>query len=432
MHVGHLRSTIIGDSLVRVLRFAGHDVRIVSHIGDWGTPFGMLLEWLIEIGENAAAHELSIGDLDAFYKAARKRFDEDPEFKERARLRVGGAPAWRCRVAPAVAAAGRGVRADTSCAVNARLGVLLTESAVCGGELLQLPAGRCGGRADRHGLLRESEGAECVFPAGFTGRDGEPLPLIVRRSNGGFGYQATDLAADPLPIRGTARDSAALRRRHATAPAPGDGVRDRAGGWAGCATAYGRSTCRSARSLGENGKMLASRRGKSVKLIELLNEAIERATVLVAANNPELDAAAVEQIGATVGIGALKYADLSSDMIKDYVFDLDRMLAFNGDTSVYLQYAGRPSPEHHPEGTGRCVHEHPRRRASGTGARAGAARLRRGRRIRRGHVGDASAGRLPARARGRVDPLHSRRVRCSAPSRRPGTRGWPCSACPRG
>ncbi len=337
MHVGHLRSTIIGDALVRVLRWVGHDVLIVSHIGDWGTPFGMLLEWLIEIGENEAAHELSIGDLDAFYKAARLRFDTDDEFKDRARLRVvalqqGDAESlrlWQLLVHESE---------RYFMAVNDRLGVQLRASDFVGESFYNSRLADVADELDRLGLLRESQGALCVFPAGFVGRDGEPLPLIVRRSNGGFGYQATDLAA----IRYRTRELhgqrllyviGAPQHQHLemvfeTAREAGwitDGVRAEH-------VAFGSI-------LGENGKMLASRRGKSVKLIELLNEAIERATVLVVANNPELDADAAAHIGAAVGIGALKYADLSSDMIKDYVFDLDRMLAFNGDTGVYLQYA---------------------------------------------------------------------------------------------
>jgi arginyl-tRNA synthetase len=337
MHVGHLRSTIIGDALVRVLRWVGHDVRIVSHIGDWGTPFGMLLEWLIEIGENTAAHELSVGDLDTFYKAARKRFDEDPEFNERARLRVvalqqGDAESlrlWRLLVEESE---------RYFMTVNARLGVLLTESDFVGESFYNDRLADVTDELDRLGLLRESQGALCVFPAGFTGRDGEPLPLIVRRSNGGFGYQATDLAAIRYRIRelhgqrllyvvGIPQHQH-LEMVFETAREAGwmhEGVRAQHVGFG--------------LIFGPDGKMLASRKGRSVKLIELLDEAIDRATVLTAANNPELDPSEAAQIGAIVGIGALKYADLSSDMAKDYVFDLDRMLAFTGDTGVYLQFA---------------------------------------------------------------------------------------------
>ena len=186
MHVGHLRSAIIGDALVRTLRHLGHEVITVSHIGDWGTPFGMLLEHLIEIGENAAAHELSVGDLDSFYKAARKRFDEDPEFAERSRLRVvtlqSGDPEslrlWRLLVEESE---------RYFMAVNDKLGVLLTEPDFVGESFYNPMLDDVVGELDDLGLLTESQGAQCVFPDGFTGRDGEPLPLIVRRSNGGFG-----------------------------------------------------------------------------------------------------------------------------------------------------------------------------------------------------------------------------------------------------
>ncbi len=337
MHVGHLRSTIIGDALVRVLRSVGHDVVIVSHIGDWGTPFGMLLEWLIEIGESAAAEELSIGDLDAFYKAARKRFDEDPAFTDRARLRVvalqrGDAESlrlWRLLVEESE---------RYFMAVNARLGVLLNDSDFVGESFYNSQLDEVTDELDRLGLLRESRGAMCVFPAGFTGRDGEPLPLIVRRSNGAYGYPATDLAA----IRYRIRELGGQRLLYVIGTPQHQHLEmvfetAREAGWIDGSVHAQHVSFGSI--LGEDGTMLRTRRGKSVKLSELLEEAVERATALVVANNPDLDAASAAQIGETVGIGALKYADLSSDMIKDYTFDLDRMVAFTGDTGAYLQYA---------------------------------------------------------------------------------------------
>ncbi len=321
MHVGHLRSTIIGDCLLRVLRFTGHNVIPVSHIGDWGTPFGMLLERLVEIGEDSGS--LSIGDLDAFYKAARHRFDTDPDFADRSRQRVvllqGGDPEtlrlWKLLTSES---------ARYFMAVNARLSVLLTPSDFVGESFYNDQLASVVSELDSKALLQWSSGAQCVFPPGFTGRDGEPFPLIVRKSDGGFGYAATDLAAirhralvlggqRVLYVLGTPQ-SQHLEMVFAVARQMGwlDGVAVKHVGFGSI--------------LGEDGKMLKSRRGKSVKLIDLLDEAVARAGEV----NPSTATA--------VGIGAVKYADLSSAMVKDYVFDLERMLSLHGNTSVYLQY----------------------------------------------------------------------------------------------
>ena len=168
MHVGHLRSTIIGDALARILGWVGHDVKIISHIGDWGTPFGMLVERMIEIGEDEAAHELSVGDLDGYYKAARKRFDEDPAFADRARQRVvllqrGDAETlrlWQTLVTESE---------RYFLAVNERLGVLLTVADFVGESFYNPALAGVVTDLDRLGLLQESQGAECVFPPGFVG-----------------------------------------------------------------------------------------------------------------------------------------------------------------------------------------------------------------------------------------------------------------------
>ncbi|HCU48817.1 MAG TPA: arginine--tRNA ligase, partial [Micromonosporaceae bacterium] len=327
MHVGHLRSTIIGDCLVRILRWAGHEVKSISHIGDWGTPFGMLLERLIEIGEDAAAAELSVGDLDGFYKAARKRFDEDPAFAERSRQRVVALQSgdqellrlWQILVAESE---------RYFLTVNDRLGVTLSKEDFVGESFYNDRLQSVVEELDRLGLLRKSNGADCVFPAGFTGRDGEPFPLIVRKSDGGYGYPATDLAA----IRYRIKDLKGTRLLYVTGAPQHQhlemvfAVAKQAGWLTGSVraqhVAFGSI-------LGEDGKMLRSRAGKSVKLIDLLDEAVARASTLVSDGD----------VATAVGIGAVKYADLSSGMAKDYVFDLDRMLTFTGDTGVYLQYA---------------------------------------------------------------------------------------------
>ena len=194
MHVGHLRSTVIGDAAARLLTWLGHDVRRANHIGDWGTPFGMLIEHLLDVGEAEAAQELSVGDLTAFYRAARIKFDADAGFADRARHRVvalqsGDAATlrlWRLLVA----------ESETYfLCVYSRLGVTLTPDDFCGESFYNDRLAPLVSELDGLGLLRDSDGAACVFPAGFSGRDGEPLPIIVRKRDGGYGYGATDLAA---------------------------------------------------------------------------------------------------------------------------------------------------------------------------------------------------------------------------------------------
>jgi arginyl-tRNA synthetase len=313
MHVGHLRSTVIGDAAARVLSWQGHRVLRVNHLGDWGTPFGMLLEHLVESGGS------EITDLTAFYQAARARFDADPDFRTRARLRVvalqGGDPAsrelWRRLVAQSEA---------YFLDVYQRLGVTLTAGDFVGESFYSGMLADVVAELDAKGLLRVSDGALCAFPAGFTGRDGGPLPLIVRKSDGGFGYAATDLAA----LRHRVRDLGAswllyvvgspqrihFRMVYAVARAAGwlpDGVTAEHVGFGSI--------------LGPDGKAFKSRSGEPVRLAGLLDEAERRAG------------------SRSVGVAALKYADLSGDRLSDYVFDWDRMLALTGDTGPYLQYA---------------------------------------------------------------------------------------------
>ncbi|MFD0787487.1 arginine--tRNA ligase, partial [Micromonospora azadirachtae] len=194
MHVGHLRSTVIGDAAARLLEWLGHRVLRANHLGDWGTPFGMLIEHLVDLGEAEAAQGLSMGDLDSFYKAARAKFDAGEAFRERSRRRVvalqGGDEAtlrlWRLLVE---------LSARHFLTVYDLLDVTLTERDFHGESSYNDLLGPVAEDLDRLGLLRESEGAACVFPPGSVGRDGAPLPLIVRKSDGGYGYPATDLAA---------------------------------------------------------------------------------------------------------------------------------------------------------------------------------------------------------------------------------------------
>ncbi len=337
MHVGHLRSTVIGDAAVRLLDWLGHRVIKANHLGDWGTPFGMLIEHLLDIGETEAVHELSLGDLNSFYQAARAKFDVDDAFKTRARSRVVALQSgdeqtlrlWRLLV-------------DASekyfMAVYDRLDVCLTEKDFFGESFYNDMLGPVVEELDRLGLLRESDGAKVVFPQGFTNREGEPLPLIVRKRDGGYGYAATDLAA----IRHRTQDLGADRLLYVV------GLPQRqhlemvfeAAREAGWLTPPARAQHVGFGSvLGPDGRMLRTRAGGSIKLVELIDEAITRSAALVAEKNPELDEATRAEVARMVGIGAIKFADLSNDRIKDYVFDWGRMLSFDGNTAPYLQYA---------------------------------------------------------------------------------------------
>ncbi|WP_119728782.1 arginine--tRNA ligase [Thermomonospora amylolytica] len=337
MHVGHLRSTIIGDAAVRLLEFCGHTVIRQNHLGDWGTPFGMLVEHLLDIGEAEAAHELSVGDLNGFYQAARRKFDADETFQERSRRRVvllqSGDEAtlrlWRMLITESQ---------KYFLAVYELLGARLDENDFYGESYYNDQLESVVDELAELGLLRDSEGAKCVFPEGFTGRDGDPLPLIVRKSDGGFGYPATDLA--------TIRHR--LRKLHATRLLYVVGLPQRmhlsmifkTAEEAGWLTPPARAEHIGFGSvLGGDGKILRTRAGASVKLVDLLEEAVTRASAIVADKNPDLDPETRAAVARAVGIGAVKYADLSTDRVKDYVFDYDRMLSFDGNTAPYLQYA---------------------------------------------------------------------------------------------
>jgi arginyl-tRNA synthetase len=359
MHVGHLRSTIIGDALVRVLELLGHTVVRQNHLGDWGTPFGMLIEHLVDLGEEEAAHELSVGDLDGFYRQAQAKFNADPALAERARRRVvalqGGdrqtLDLWRLLVRESTR-----YFAD----VYQRLGVTLTDRDLCPESFYDPMLDGVALELESKGLAWVDHGALCAFPPGFAGRDGDPLPLIVRKRDGGYGYAATDLAAvrhRTGKLRATrlvyvvgSPQSQHLAMVFATA---------REAGWLQHAraehVAFGSV-------LGPGGKMFRTRSGETVKLGALLDEAVERAASVVAAKSPDLDDAGRAEVARAVGIGAVKYADLANDRVKDYVFDWDRMLAMDGNTAPYLQYAHarvrsifRRSGENAPEPDGVAV-----------------------------------------------------------------------------
>jgi len=337
MHVGHLRSTVIGDALARMYRFKGYEVVARNHVGDWGTPFGMLIEHLLDLGEDEAIASLGIGDLDSFYRAARQKFDADDTFKERSRLRVvalqGGDEEtlrlWRILVAESVA---------YFTEVYEALDVTLTRDDVVGESFYNPMLPDVVRDLEAAGLIVESDGALCVFPEGFTTREGDPLPVIVQKRDEGFGYAATDLAAvrdrvgalggtDLLYVVG-APQAQHFAMVWAVARAAGwlpEGVRIEH-------IAFGSV-------LGPDRKVFKSRSGETVKLISLLNEAIDKAAATLLERSPDMPLEQRTTLATHIGRGAIKYADLSSDRQRDYVFDLERMVNFEGDTGPYLQYA---------------------------------------------------------------------------------------------
>jgi arginyl-tRNA synthetase len=335
--VGNLRSTIIGDALARMNRFAGNKVIARNHIGDWGTPFGMLIEHLLDLGEDEAINSLSMGDLNGFYQAARVKFDADDSFKERSRARVVTLQSgdeetlrlWRILVGQSVSYFSQ---------IYDELDVTLRPEDAVGESYYNNMLDDVVTDLDRAGLLVESEGALCVFPPGFTNRDNEPLPLIVKKSDGGFGYAATDLAAvrdrvsnlhadELLYVVGTPQ-AQHLDMVYATA---------RLAGWlpenVRCEhVSFGHV-------LGPDRKMFKTRSGESVLLAGLVDEAIGRADAALVERGVDLDTLSRTALAVEIAQAAIKYADLSKELQRDYIFDLDRMLAFEGDTGPYLQYA---------------------------------------------------------------------------------------------
>ena len=333
MHVGHLRSTIIGDAIARVLRATGQHVIAQNHLGDWGTQFGMLLAYLEETGNSS---EL-LGDLEKFYQAAKQRFDADATFAQRARERVvalqSGEPRtnalWRQFV---------DISLSHCEAVYQRLGVSLTRADVRAESAYNDELAGIVKALDDAGLLKTSDGAQCVFLDEFKAKGGTPLPVIVQKSDGGYLYSTTDLAAiryrsntlaaDRVLYFVDARQSLHFRQVFAVA---------RRAGFVQQHTALEHHPFGA--MLGKDGRPFRSRDGGVVKLVDLLDEAQQRAYDLVTEKNPALSESERRDIARVVGIGAVKYADLSKHRTSDYVFDWETMLAFDGNTAPYLQYA---------------------------------------------------------------------------------------------
>ena len=335
MHVGHLRSSIIGDSLARVLGFLGHKVIRQNHVGDWGTQFGMLVAYLVEQQKDNAAFELA--DLEQFYRAAKVRFDEDEAFANLSREYVvklqGGDETvlvlWRQFVEISLQHAEK---------VYAKLGLLLERGDVAGESKYNDDLHNVVKELEAKGLVVDSDGAKVVFLDEFKNKDGEPAAFIVQKQGGGFLYATTDLAclryrlnvlkANRLLYVVDTRQDLHFKELFVTA---------RKAGWLPdnvSAEFVGFGTM-----MGKDNKPFKTRSGDTVKLVDLLDEAVERATQLVRSKNPDLSEAEAAKIGQTVGIGAVKYADLSKNRTSDYVFDWDNMLSFEGNTAPYLQYA---------------------------------------------------------------------------------------------
>jgi arginyl-tRNA synthetase len=338
MHVGHLRSTIIGDALGRILGELGHEVVRQNHVGDWGTPFGMLIEHLVDLGEGErGGADSDVGELSAFYRNARVKFDRDPAFAERSRRRVvllqaGDAHTlalWRELI---------DISKKYFNDIYGRLGVLLSDEDLRGESFYNAVLPEIAQELERRGIATINDGALCVFVPGFTNREGEPLPLILRKQDGGYGYAATDLAA--LRYRTQTLHGTRLLYVVGAPQTQHLAMVFAAGELAGWLKPPARAEHVAFGSvLGADKKMLKTRAGETVTLASLLAEAIERADAETAKRDPTLDPSARRALAPKIGIGAVKYADLANDRIKDYVFDWDRMLAAEGRTGPYLQYA---------------------------------------------------------------------------------------------
>ncbi|SFD63048.1 arginyl-tRNA synthetase [Pseudomonas citronellolis] len=334
MHVGHLRSTIIGDAVARVLEFLGDTVIRQNHVGDWGTQFGMLLAYLEEQPVDAQAE---LHDLEVFYRAAKKRFDESAEFADRARelvvkLQAGDAECLRLWTRF------NEISLSHCQKVYDQLGVKLTMADVKGESAYNDDLANVVDELKAKGLLTEDDGALCVFLDEFKNAEGNPLPVIVQKAGGGYLYATTDLAAMRYRNKVLHCDRVLyfVDQRQALHFQQVFEVARRAGFVpAGMDLEHmGFGTMN-----GADGKPFKTRDGGTVKLIDLLDEAEERAYTLVKAKNPELGEDELRHIAHAVGIGAVKYADLSKHRTSDYSFNFEQMLSFEGNTAPYLLYA---------------------------------------------------------------------------------------------
>ncbi len=336
MHVGHLRSTIIGDASVRTLELLGHNVIRANHVGDWGTQFGMLIAFL-ELKQQENAGEMALADLEAFYREAKKHYDEDEAFAERARGYVvklqGGdeycRQMWRRLV-------------DITMAQNQtnydRLNVTLTSKDVMGESLYNPMLPGIVADLKAKGLAVESEGATVVFLDEYKNKEGEPMGVIIQKKDGGYLYTTTDIACAKYRFETLHADRVLYyidSRQHQHLMQAWTIVRK--AGYVPESVPLEHHMF--GMMLGKDGKPFKTRAGGTVKLADLLDEALERARRLVAEKNPDMPADELEKLANAVGIGAVKYADLSKNRTTDYIFDWDNMLAFEGNTAPYMQYA---------------------------------------------------------------------------------------------
>jgi len=335
LHAGHLRPTVVGDAIVRVLEYLGHDVIRAAHLGDWGTPFGMLIEHALDVGQQATYDQLAAGEFTDFYQAARAKFDTDPAFADRARQRLvhlqAGEPQsmqlWQLLVDDSLAYLRK---------LYARLDITLTDADMAPESFYHPMLADVCAELEQRGLAVISDGALCTFPPGFTGRDDKPLPLMLRKSDGGYGYDSTDLAA----IRYRLRDLGATRLIYVVGSEQHQHLEmvfetARQAGWLSAGATAEHAVI--GLMTGPGGQRLKTRTGDQVKLISLIDEAVDRAEKVIAEryDNPEQRS----QIAEAVGIGALKYGDLSVARDSSYVLDFDRLLGLTGNTGPYLQYA---------------------------------------------------------------------------------------------
>ncbi len=350
MHVGHLRSTIIGDAIARMLDFLGHKVIRQNHIGDWGTQFGMLVCYLdhrnseidAEYSEKGLTRtktfDVSIADMEEFYREAKKLFDTDAEFADRSRQYVVELHSsknthaqfnWEIICSQSLSHCHK---------IYRLLGVMLNREDICGESFYNDMLPGIVEDLEETGLATESEGAMCVFLDGFKNKEDQPLPFIIQKSDGAFLYATTDLAAmrfrlDDLKAKRIIYVTDARQKLHfqmlfaATEKT----------GWKGDDVKLQHVTFGTV--LGEDGKPLKTRSGENIKLSDLLDEAVTRAKAVVESKNPDLSDAEKDSIANAVGIGAIKYADYSNNRESDYIFSFDKMLAMEGNTAPYMQYA---------------------------------------------------------------------------------------------
>jgi arginyl-tRNA synthetase len=335
LHAGHLRATVVGDSIARVLEHLGHTVIRAAHLGDWGTQFGMLIEHALDIGEQATAEELAAGEFTAFYQAARAKFDSGPAFADRSRSRVVQLQAgdeqtlrlWQTLVTDSMAYLHE---------IYGRLGIALTDADMDPESFYNPMLASVCAELEAAGIAVISDGALCAFPPGFAGRDGRPVPLILRKSDGGYGYASTDVAA----IRYRLLDLHADRIVYVVGSEQHQHFElvfavARMAGWLTDRARVQHAVI--GLMTGPGGQRLRTRSGEQITLASLIDEAVERAEEVIKDryDDPEFR----RQIAEQVGVGALKYGDLSVGRDSSYVLDFDRLLALTGNTGPYLQYA---------------------------------------------------------------------------------------------